>query len=145
MKNTAKFSCCIDTTDPKARLGIEIWLDGEQLFNVDHVDSTVDFSTEINDAEGEHEFQFVMKNKTIDHTQIDANGAIVKDACLILKNIEFEEIELGHAFIEKSRYTHDFNGTQELVETKFYREMGCNGTVSLQFTTPIYMWMLENL
>jgi hypothetical protein len=23
--------------------------------------------------------------------------------------------------------------------------MGCNGTVSLKFTTPIYMWLLETM
>ena len=86
-----------------------------------------------------------MKNKTIDHTQIDNDGVIVKDACLLLKNIAFEEIELGHAFIEKCEYNHDYNGTQDKITTKFYGEMGCNGIVSLRFYTPIYMWMLENL
>ena len=42
-------------------------------------------------------------------------------------------------------YRHDYNGTTDPFDDEFYGEMGCNGTVSLKFTTPIYLWLLENL
>jgi len=48
-------------------------------------------------------------------------------------------------FTELATYTHDFNGTKELTQEKFYGVMGCNGTVSLKFATPIYLWLLENM
>jgi hypothetical protein len=134
MKNTATFSCRIGTTDASAILGMEIWLDDQQIFDTAHVDSTVD-----------HELRFVMKNKTIDQTQVNETGTILKDACLTISNVAFEDIDLGHMFTEQTEYIHDFNGTQAEITGKFYGEMGCNGTVSLKFTTPIYLWLLENM
>lgn len=145
MKNTATFSCKIGTTDALAALGMEIWLNNNKIFDTEHVDSTVECQTVFSDDDGEHELQFVMKNKTIDQTQIDETGAILKDACLTISDVAFEGIELGHMFIEQTHYTHDFNDTQSEITEKFYGSMGCNGTVSLRFTTPIYLWLLENM
>lgn len=145
MKNTATFSCRIGTTDALATLGMEIWLDDQQIFDTAHVDSTVECQTKFSDSDSDHELRFVMKNKTIDQTQINETGKILKDACLTISDVAFEGIELGHMFIEQTSYTHDFNGTQEKVTEKFYGEMGCNGTVNLKFSTPIYLWLLENM
>jgi len=145
MENTATFLCQVDTTDELATLGLEIWLDDQQIFNTTHVNSTVECQTNFSDADGEHELRFVMKNKTIDLTQIDEAGAILKDACLTISDVSFEGIELGHMFIEQTHYTHNFNSTKAEVTEKFYGSMGCNGTVSLRFTTPIYLWLLENM
>jgi hypothetical protein len=44
-----------------------------------------------------------------------------------------------------AKYQHDFNGTGKLTTQNFYGELGCNGTVSLKFSTPIYIWLLENM
>jgi len=43
------------------------------------------------------------------------------------------------------QYCHDFNGTQPAVVDRFHGSLGCNGTVTLKFTTPIYLWLLENM
>jgi len=145
MKNTATISCKIGTTDALATLGMEIWLDDNKIFDTEHVDSTVEFQTTFSDDDGEHELRFQMKNKTIDLTQIDEEGEILKDACLTINDVAFEDIELGHMFIEQTSYTHDFNGTQPEISEKFYGAMGCNGTVSLRFTTPIYLSLLETM
>ena len=139
------FSCKIGTTDTSAALGMEIWLDDQKIFATEHVDSTVEFQTTVNDNVGEHELRFIMKNKTIDHTQINQEGEILKDTCLTIKDVLFEKIDLGHMFIEQTSYTHDFNGTQPEVTEPFYGSMGCNGTVKLKFTTPIYLWLLETM
>lgn len=145
MKNTATFSCKIGTTDASAMLGMEIWLDDQQIFNTEHVDSTVECQTTFSDDDSQHELRFVMKNKTIDLTQVDQSGTILKDACLTISDVAFEGIDLGHMFIEQTSYTHDFNGTKPTITTDFYGSMGCNGTVNLKFTTPIYLWLLENM
>ena len=86
-----------------------------------------------------------MKNKTTEHTKIDEQGNIVSDACLTITNLAFDEIELKQIVVDKAVYTHDFNGTQPETQEKFYGAMGCNGTVSLQFSTPMYLWLLENM
>jgi hypothetical protein len=69
----------------------------------------------------------------------------VSDATLAISNLAFDEIKLGHMVTKLATYDHDFNGTKAPVQDRFYGEMGCNGTVSLGFTTPIYLWLLENM
>jgi len=144
MNNTVKISCTIDTNDPAAELGLEVWLDNQQLFNTNHVsDQHLEWS--ISEDEADHELRFVMKNKTTDHTQIDEHGTIIQDARITIQNLCFDEIELGQLFIDHAEYVHDFNGTKDTCVDQFFGEMGCNGTVSLKFTTPIYIWLLENM
>ena len=143
--STALISCSIGTTDATANLGIEVWLNDQHILNQDHVAELIEFKYELPDEDAEHELRFVMKNKTTEHTKIDEQGAIVSDACLTVSNLAFDEIELKQIFINHAVYTHDFNGSQAEIQDKFYGDMGCNGTVSLKFSTPIYMWLLENM
>jgi hypothetical protein len=124
---------------------MEIWLDDQQIFNQDRVTEPQTVSYEFSDLDAEHELRFVMKNKTADHTTVDESGIIVKDACLIISDLAFDDIALGNIVTEKAVYTHDFNGTVSLIQDKFFGQMGCNGTVSIKFTTPMYLWLLENL
>ena len=145
MQNIVKISATIGTTDPAAGLGLEIWLDGQEIFNQNSVTNDYNFVYELNDADAEHELCFVMKNKTQMHTLIDNDGNIVKDSCITISNLSFDEIALGHVFVEKSVYTHDFNGSGEKIQNKFYGTMGCNGSVSFKFYSPIYLWLLENM
>ena len=145
MTNTIAVSCTLDTTNPMVNLGFELWIDDQKLFDTDHVENKQRVLAEISDNEGEHELRFVMKNKTQNHTQIDKAGAIVSDARLLVTELAFDEIALGHMLTELATYTHDFNGARETTQDKFYGEMGCNGTVSLKFVTPIYLWLLENM
>ena len=76
---------------------------------------------------------------------IDEAGNIISDAKLTVTNVAFDDIQLGHMLTEKATYAHDFNGTGVMGQHKFYGEMGCNGTVSLKFSTPIYLWLLEHM
>ena len=145
MTNTVAISCTLDTTNPLATLGFELWVDNQKSFDTDHVQSQQKIVVEIADDDGEHELRFVLKNKTFDHTQIDEAGNIVSDARLIVTELAFDQIQLGYMVAEQAIYTHDFNDTKEPTEEKFYSEMGCNGTVSLKFAAPVYLWLLENM
>jgi len=124
---------------------MEIWLDDQLIFDQDRVAETTAFTHELSDDDAEHELRFVLKNKTAEHTAIDDAGNIIKDACLIISDLTFDEIQLGYMFIELATYSHDFNGTGNQTQDKFYGTMGCNGTVSLKFSTPVYLWLLENM
>jgi hypothetical protein len=99
----------------------------------------------LSDDEGEHELRLVLKNKLSEHTQVDANNTIISDARISVSNIEFDGIALNQLVPDLAEYQHNFNGTGELSVHKFYGEPGCNGTVSLKFTTPIYLWLLEHM
>jgi len=145
MENIVKISCVIGTTDCKSALGLEIWVDDQKIFDQDWVTESQTISYELPDLDAEHELRFVMKNKTVDHTKVDDSGAIVKDACLTISDLTFDEIALGHMVTEKAEYTHDFNGSANQTQDKFFGEMGCNGVVSLKFTTPMHLWLLENM
>ena len=144
MTNTT-ISCTLDTTNPEAQLGFEAWVDDQKFFDTDHVQAQQQVAVEIADDDGEHELRFVLKNKTSDHTQVDGAGNIVADATLTITDLAFDEIQLGHMFTEQAVYTHDFNGTQKEIQDTFHSVIGCNGTVSLKFTTPIYLWLLEHM
>jgi len=136
----------LDSSDYTAPLGFEVWLNDTQLFNIDHVTEPQQVSLEIDDdADSNHELRLVMKNKTQEHTVVDADGNIVSDAMLSIVNLKFDQIIMDHTFSENSVYQHDFNGSADAVEDKFFGNMGCNGSVSLKFSTPVYLWLLENV
>jgi hypothetical protein len=145
MSDTYSVSCQIDTTNNKAKLGLEIWLDDQLILDVPHVNEPIEFHKEFAEDESQHELRFVMKNKTPFDTRIDLEGNIIKDACLEIKKISFDGIELTYPVLQQIEYVHDFNGAGETVTNKFYQSMGCNGTATLKFATPIYLWLLENI
>lgn len=145
MTTTTQITCSIHNTDPDIALGLEIWLDHTQIFNSDHVQESVDFAHDFADHDAEHELRFVMKHKTQDHTKVDQQGNIVQDACIVIDHVAFDDIKLGQVFVDQAVYEHDFNGTRSMTKDKFYGMMGCNGVLSLQFASPIYLWLLEHM
>lgn len=145
MTDTVTVACILNTTDPTAELGFEAWVDNYKFCDIDHVESKQQVFFELPDNDGEHELKFILKNKTAKHTKIDDTNNIISDARLTVTDITFDEIKLGHMVTELATYTHDFNGTKESTQDKFYSEIGCNGTVSLKFSTPVYLWLLEHM
>lgn len=145
MSDTVKISGTVTPSNPSAELGVEIWVDNTCVIDIKHIDGAVDFEHDITDDEGRHALHFVLKHKQPSHTQIDQDGNIVQDAVLSISNVAFDGIPLEQTLYKLSSYTHDFNGSQALSQHRFYGDMGCNGTVSLHFTTPLYLWLLENM
>ena len=141
----AKFSCTVSTTDSSAPLGFELWFDDHMIFHADHVIESTQIQHEFDDTDAQHELRWILKNKQAAHTIIDADGIIVSDARLVLSNIVFEDIDCVQITQDNAVYTHNFNGHGPDTAQQFYGEIGCNGTVSLKFTTPVYLWLLENM
>ncbi|MBC8435602.1 MAG: hypothetical protein H8D84_01315 [Proteobacteria bacterium] len=82
------------------------------------------------------------------------NEKIIKDQLLNIKSIEIDEIDLGSLIYDgvyKPNYpepwaTQQAEAGNKLPETlKNVTQMGHNGTWTLTFTSPFYMWLLENL
>jgi len=139
-----QLSCTVGTTDPTAKLGLEIWIDNQLLFDADHIThESMPLAFDLEEDEAHHELRFVMKGKIAEHTKLDANGTIIKDAVITIDHVAFDDIELNQVFVDHAVYSHDFNGTQSQIATKFYGIMGCNGTVALDYVTPTYLWLLE--
>ena len=78
-------------------------------------------------------------------TLINDQGEITKDVTVSLTNKNFESINIDTVMEQCSTYHHDFNGSQEPIDDGFFGTLGCNGVVKFKFSTPIYLWMLENL
>ena len=105
-------------------------------------------------VEGEkYDLQIVRSNKDSKQTVVE-NGEIVKDQLLNIKSIEIDEIDIG-GLVYEGVYTPEYpepwatqqrqSGTKMPESFKNVTKMGHNGTWSLQFESPFYMWLLENL
>ena len=92
--------------------------------------------------------------KTDGQTVVNEKGDILKDQILHIKKIEIDEIDIG-ALIFDGIYRPEYpepwasQQTQQGIELpdkiKNSPSMGHNGTWSFSFTSPFYMWLLENL
>jgi hypothetical protein len=142
---TVQISFDVETSDSECPLGIQIWLNDSLLLDNAHVKEKIAFAHDMSDDDGEHRLRIVISGKTADHTQIDDQGNIIKDATLQISAVTIDGIDVNQLFSEKCVYTHDFNGTQSETKNTFYGTAGCNGTIAFEFSTPIYLWLLENI
>jgi hypothetical protein len=130
----------------QAVLDFQVVLDGKVQWQGRPGTDAQEISVKFDDTDDEsHVLEFVLSGKTIEHTQITDQGEIISDLTVRIQDISFDDIEISQIFSELSQYHHNFNGTQPSIVDRFYGEMGCNGTVRLEFTTPIYLWLLENM
>ena len=142
---TIDMSFNLTSSDYTCGLGFEIFHNDKQVLNIEHVASDTPVAFALDAEEGDQDLKLIMKNKTMDHTMVDEDGQIVKDARLNISNFSIDNLELGHTFLEQCKYYHDFNGSQDPVVDEFYGDMGCNGTLIFSFQSPVYMWILENV
>ena len=142
---TVPFKCKIGTSNPAALLGLEVLLDKKSVYRSDHVTDLVDLTVDIVEDDAEHQLTFCLFGKTPEHTEVDDQGNIVKDSVLTITDITLDDIDINHLFTEHAVYTHDFNGSQEEIKDKFYGAAGCNGSITITVSTPVYIWLLENL
>jgi hypothetical protein len=105
----------------------------------------VHFAHELSDDDGKHELRIVLQGKLPEHTKIDEQGNIIGDATLQISNVTIDELDVEKLFQSHSTYTHNFNGTQSEIVDTFHGIAGCNGTISFEFSTPVYLWLLENM
>ena len=128
-------------------LTLTVCLDGYTIYQDQPGDDPVEISHEFwdNDNTTTHTLTLQLSGKEANHTRLDANGEIIEDRVIHITDVAFDNILLGHLFVEKAQYHHDFNGYGEPIVDKFFGAMGCNGTVELEFSSPIYLWLLENM
>lgn len=135
----------IVSNDISTPLGIEIWIDNRLLLACEHVKETVQFCYQLPDADAKHTLAVILKNKLPSHTTLDSQNNIIKDATITIKNIFFDSVECSALFYSLAKYSHNFNGSSDNITEDFFGTMGCNGTVRLDFETPVYLWLLEHM
>jgi hypothetical protein len=127
-------------------LCLEIKLDSQIKFS--KILSTEPESIEFDFVENSnnvHVLEIILSGKKHDHTIIDNNGSILSDRVVEISNFNLDKIQLGQLFLDKTTYTHNFNGTAAEVQDQFFGAMGCNGSLRFEFSSPVYLWLLENM
>jgi hypothetical protein len=143
-KNMCSLTFCARGTDPG--LSLQVRFDNQVIFDSPLTADPVEIQHQFEELDGHtHVLELEMSGKSIDHTVIDADGKIVADQVIEITNMSLLGNELGHLFVEHSVYTHDFNGSGPATQQEFYTIMGCNGVVRFEFTSPVYLWLLENM
>jgi hypothetical protein len=148
---TLKFKIGLSGTFFDKRPEYSVSIDNtEYAKNTVTVDSDEIFYVEFDASFSENESYFLnitLLNKTKDDTKI-VDGEIVNDMLLNIVSVEVDEIDLGSLIWTASEYfpknPQKFNG--EIVSSlKNCVNLGWNGTYKLPFTTPFYIWLLENI
>ena len=146
MTHTIKLQFDIESTDISCPLSFEVFWDGQTQAHCFHVREKEHVSIDLVDTEeAEHELRIVMSGKTSEHTKLDAQGQILQDALLRITKVIIDDMDITQLLQQFSTYDHDHNGNSEPVQEIFYGDMGCNGTVTFGFSTPFYIWLLEQL
>lgn len=149
MEDTAKLSFKVKRQDDKKDfpLFLEVRLDGEVKYKKEAPFEEELVEIFVSDEEAEHTLELEMSGKTYAHTVLDANNEISSDTMIEVYDFELEDIDIGFQ-VTQSTYRHSFNSPDPNAETEigpFCNAMGCNGVVTFKFTTPAFIWLLENV
>lgn len=141
------FACKLHNSNPDIALGIKISLDGNQVYICEHVKEVAQVNFEFDDTEDmARVLEVELFGKLPEHTTVDEQNNILKDAVIAVSAVSLAGIEIDYVFQSHCRYQHNFNGSQSTqVQEAFHGHMGCNGTVTFEFSTPMYLWLLENM
>jgi len=102
-------------------------------------DTIQQFRHEFNDSSASHKFEIILSGKQPEMTKLDHKGNIVEDVFAEIFDFKIAEIELGQVFYGQSIYFYHGKLGQ------FYKQLGCNGIVTFNFYSPVYVWLMENL
>ena len=100
----------------------------------------VEFAVDV-EEEQEHLLEIRLENKTNEDTVVD-NGEIVKDTLLNIDSIVIDDIELGGLKWTMSEFVADDTNRPTIQECV---NLGWNGSYRIRFTSPFYLWLLENM
>lgn len=105
-----------------------------------------EFSADLEDGEQSLDIQLV--GKEFSDVKKGEDGGIAADQLLNIESIEIDDIELGNLRYSASIYTpfikQEYDG-QTIEQLDNCVNLGWNGTYSIKFNAPFYLWLLENL
>jgi hypothetical protein len=124
----------------------------KQITGTEKEPTVIEFEHEL--KEGENYSLIINRSGKDSRQTVVENVQIVKDQLLHIKSIEIDEIDIG-ALVYNGLYTPKYPepwaseqaaaGNKLPESFKNVTTMGHNGRWELGFTSPFYMWLLENL
>jgi len=101
----------------------------------------VEFDADV--EEGPTSLKIRLENKEWQDTvENEDKTGILKDMLLHIKSVEIDEIDLANMIYTKTEFVGD--DTDRPVLDKCI-DLGWNGTWTLPFESPFYIWLLENI
>jgi hypothetical protein len=143
---TIKFKLGLSGSFWEKRPAYSIRLDGQEkisgsITSENEVIEYLEFEADIEEDQS-HILEICLLNKTDLDCFVDENGMITKDMLLNIESIEIEDIDLGILKWSASEFTPN---DQTLAPIKGCVNLGWNGSYRLEFNSPFYLWLLDNL
>ena len=124
----------------------------QEITGTEKEPTVIEFEHELTEGE---KYSLIIERSGKDVRQtVVTDGKITKDQLLHIKSIEIDEIDIG-ALVYEGVYTPKYPepwasqqkqaGKELPVSFKNVTSMGHNGRWEITFTSPFYMWLLENL
>lgn len=88
-----------------------------------------------------HSIELAFDGKTHKGTQVDDQGNIIKDTLVKVEKLELDEVDMTKQ-IFKFTYEPSDKDIPTLSNTD---TIGVNGRWTINFASPFYLWLLENL
>lgn len=150
MSDNLRFICCVDTVIGNASenpLTVSFLLNECEVVPPTPIASETKIEFDVPDEDDkEWSLKIVIDGKTREHTILDEEFNVISDTMLVFKKFEFDGIDFTSFLYDNPwPYSHNFNGYGEDVVEPFVNTAGCNGVIEFKFTTPLYLWMLENI
>ena len=90
--------------------------------------------------QGDHVLTLSVTNKNDRSTTVDEQKKILKDSYVKIKKLLIDDFDFGRIMFSESKHIDNHNNI-----TISPGGVYTNGTWSLNFTTPVYIWLLEKL
>lgn len=143
--DAVKLEIALAPTNAAKPLSVSLAFDGQIIESDWLCDQDRTFVLELPETPGHHALTMEISGKTSDHTTIDDAGNILSDSQIQIQRLNIDTVDIMPIFVNSAVYRHDFNGTGELIDDQCFGLIGCNGIITLDFETPIYLWLLDNL
>jgi hypothetical protein len=128
-----------------------VWLDSEcierKIITTDS-DSLFNVSFKRSLHEGPHSLKIRLENKESSDTQVFEDGSFGNDMLLNIENVVIDDIDIGNL---KWTISHYITDQMVIVDGKKVNRLescinlGWNGAYIIDFNSPYYLWLLENL
>jgi hypothetical protein len=139
-----------DQKKPRFQIRLNDDVKVESLLTAD-ANSVQFFKFDAELVEGEYLLKIDFLNKQPADTELNESGEIVKDLLLNIVSIEIDEIDIDSLIYTKSFYNPIYPDSYLDQEQKKITtvhncvNLGWNGTWNLPFSSPVYIWLLENI